>query len=56
MSESKDSTTTTTAAAISGDGEKNTIATDIVVTKYKMAGEMVNRKFLAKFFSDCLIE
>lgn len=25
------------------EGEK-TIATDIVVTKYKMAGEMVNRK------------
>lgn len=26
------------------EGEK-TIATDIVVTKYKMAGEMVNRKY-----------
>lgn len=25
----------------------NTIATDIVVTKYKMAGEMVNRKWPA---------
>ena len=26
---------------------ENTIATDIVVTKYKMAGEMVNRKYAA---------
>lgn len=27
--------------------EKNTIVADIVVTKYKMAGEMVNRKYAA---------
>lgn len=27
--------------------DKTTIATDIVVTKYKMAGEMVNRKYRA---------
>lgn len=26
------------------DDSEKTIATDIVVTKYKMAGEMVNRK------------
>lgn len=47
MSESKDSTTITGGSG-GGDGEKNTIATDIVVTKYKMAGEMVNRKLLTQ--------
>ncbi|XP_075590249.1 proliferation-associated protein 2G4 [Dermatophagoides farinae] len=44
MSESKDKDSSTITGAVGGgDVEKNTIATDIVVTKYKMAGEMVNR-------------
>lgn len=46
MSESKDKDSSAITGAVGGgDVEKNTIATDIVVTKYKMAGEMVNRKF-----------
>lgn len=35
------------------DQEKNTIATDIVVTKYKMAGEMVNR-VLQQVINQCV--
>lgn len=34
----------------SGEEEDPTIAEDVVVTKYKMAGDMANRKWSAKFF------
>lgn len=35
------------------EGEK-TIAQDIVVTKYKMAGEMVNREYIYTYIHSCL--
>lgn len=39
------------------DVEEKTIAEDLVVTKYKMAGEIVNSKFLSQeFISDVKVK
>lgn len=37
----------------SGEEEDPTIAEDVVVTKYKMAGDMANRKCGVKFLVSC---
>lgn len=37
----------------SGEEEDPTIAEDVVVTKYKMAGDMANRKCSVKFLVSC---